>query len=214
MTTTDELIRDLAADVRPLPRGAASRRLGAGIAIGAAASMIAASAWMGAPLQAAHQTGAAALAMKLLYSVALFAMASTLLLGVGSPGVEVRNRWLWLLAPPAVLAVSATVELSMAVREQRQAIWLGSMSWMCTLTIILLSAPILAGVLWAFQQLAPTRLRLAGLLAGMTAGSAAAAIYALYCPETTATFLLTWYSLAILASGLAGALTGPRLLRW
>lgn len=88
----------------------------------------------------------------------------------------------------------------------------GSMWLMCLLKIVLLSVPVFAGVLWAFRQLAPTRLRLAGLLAGLTAGSAAATIYALYCPETTATFLVS--SLGILAIGLIGALSGPRLLRW
>ena len=214
MATTDELIRDLATDVRPLPSGAAWRRLAGGIVLGMAGSLITALAWLGQPLQTVSETGTAVLAMKLLYSAALFGLCSVLLLAAGRPGVEVRKRWLWLFVPPTVLAVSAATELSMALPQQRSAIWLGSMWWMCFLTVTLLSVPVFAGVLWAFQGLAPTRLRLAGLLSGLTAGSAAATIYALYCPERTATFVLSWYSLAIVAAGFVGALAGPKLLRW
>jgi len=73
---------------------------------------------------------------------------------------------------------------------------------------------VLAGIVWAFRRLAPTNLPLAGLLAGLASGSAAAVVYALFCPETTAAFLATWYTLGILAAGLIGLLVGPRLLRW
>jgi hypothetical protein len=104
--------------------------------------------------------------------------------------------------------------LSMTAPNDRAHIWLGTTWRTCLLAIILPSLPVFAGVLWAFRRLAATNLRLAGLLAGLTAGSAAATVYALYCPETTATFLISWYSLGILAAGLIGLLAGPRLLRW
>jgi hypothetical protein len=80
--------------------------------------------------------------------------------------------------------------------------------------VLLLSLPILGGLLWALRRLAPTRLALAGGTAGLAAGAWAACLYCLHCPETSAVFVLTWYSLGIaLATGL-GALLGPRLLRW
>ncbi|MFP5329652.1 MAG: NrsF family protein [Alphaproteobacteria bacterium] len=214
MTTTDELIRHLAADVIPLRQGAVLRRLAAGIAVGALAAWAALTTVLGPPLQAVPATGAAAFTMKLLFSVTLFAAAFALLFIAGRPGRSVGNRWLWLLPPIAVVAVSAAMELSIAGPSARDELWLGSTWQTCLLAIALLSVPIFAGVIWAFQWLAPTRLRLAGLLAGLTAGSAAAILYALYCPETTATFLLSWYSLGILASGLVGSLAGPRLLSW
>ena len=50
--------------------------------------------------------------------------------------------------------------------------------------------------------------------AGLLAGAFAAAVYCLHCPETSAIFVLIWYSLGILATSLLGALLGPRLLRW
>lgn len=214
MTTTDGLIRRLAADVKPLPCSAGLRRLSGGVVLGAAASSVGIIAWLGAPLQAVQSTGAATFAMKLLFSVALFAVSFALLLAAGRPGHKVRRRLLWLLVPPTLVAVSAAMELSMAAPQQRDAIWPGSTWQMCLLAITFLSVPVFAGTIWGFQRLAPTRLRLAGLLAGLNAGSAAAILYALYCPETSATFLVSWYSLGILSTGLIGLFAGPRLLRW
>ena len=80
--------------------------------------------------------------------------------------------------------------------------------------MLLLSAPIFAGLLWSFRRLAPTRLRAAGAAAGFTAGAWAATLYCLHCPEVSAIFVLTWYTFGIgLAAGV-GALLGPRLLHW
>lgn len=214
MPSTDDLIRQLAADATPLRPGAAARHLAAGIALGAVGSAAAVIAWLGPPLQAVQSTGAAAFTMKLLFCAALLAISFALVLAAGRPGRELGRRWLWLLVPPALVALSAAVELSQALPGSRNELWLGSTWRMCLLALTLLSLPIFAGVLWALRRLAPTRLRLAGLLAGLSAGSAAATLYALYCPETTATFLLSWYSLGILAAGLLGLLAGPRLLRW
>lgn len=214
MTTTDDLIKQLAADVKPVGRNATLRRLALGVGLGAAIAAAAMIAWLGPPLQAVQSTGAAAFAMKLLFAATFFAIAFIMLHAAARPGREVGARWLWFVLPIGLVAASAAMELSLAAPQARSELWLGSTSQTCLLTIILLSLPILAGIGWASRWLAPTRLRLAGLLAGLVAGSAAANLYALYCPETTATFLLSWYSLGILAAGLVGMVAGPRLLRW
>src|SRR3546814_2017638 len=78
------------------------------------------------PLQAVHHTGAAAFAMKLLFSTALFGIALVLLFVAGRPGHELGKRWLWLIMPQAVVAISAGTELSMATPPQREAMWIGS----------------------------------------------------------------------------------------
>jgi hypothetical protein len=92
--------------------------------------------------------------------------------------------------------------------------WLGK-SWIfCPWLVLLLAAPIFVGLLWSFRRLAPTRLRAAGAVAGLAAGAWAATVYCLHCPEVSALFVLTWYSLGIALAAGAGALLGPRLLRW
>jgi hypothetical protein len=88
-------------------------------------------------------------------------------------------------------------------------------SWIfCPWLVLLLAAPIFVGLLWSFRRLAPTRLRAAGAVAGLAAGAWAATVYCLHCPEVSALFVLTWYSLGIALAAGVGALLGPRLLRW
>ena len=77
-----------------------------------------------------------------------------------------------------------------------------------------LSIAPLAGIIWALRGLAPTRLRLAGLCAGLLAGAIGAAGYALACTEQSAAFVAVWYSLGIAVSGLLGCALGGRILRW
>ena len=88
-----------------------------------------------------------------------------------------------------------------------------------TLVACLLSIPTLAALptlalLMALRRgatLAPVR---SGALAGLGGGAAAAALYALHCPEDNPLFYVPWYGTGILVAGAAGAVLGGRLLRW
>jgi hypothetical protein len=121
---------------------------------------------------------------------------------------------LWLLLPTAVVIGAALMEQSMIAPQFREEAWLGSTWVTCFTAIATQSIPVFAGVIWAFRRLAPTNLALTGFLAGLTSGGAAAVVYALYCPETTASFLASWYTLGILTAGLIGYAVGPRFLKW
>jgi hypothetical protein len=61
-------------------------------------------------------------------------------------------------------------------------------------------------LLWSFRRLAPTHFRAAGAAAGLSAGGWAATIYCLHCPEVSAIFVLTWYTLGIALAASVGAL--------
>lgn len=211
---TQDLIDQLSGGVEPRWAGAAVLRLTFGIAIGVGAAMLALLFWLGAPLSVVGVTGIAAFTMKLLFGVTLAALAAILLVMSGRPGSKLGKRFYWLLLPPAVVAVTATMELAVTPSAAREMAWLGSSWQACLIGVSLLSLPVLLGIAWGFSRLAPTDLRQTGFLAGLTSGAAAATLYALYCPETTASFLVTWYTLAITVSGGIGAITGPRLLRW
>ena len=80
--------------------------------------------------------------------------------------------------------------------------------------IAVLSLPTFAGAILAMRGLAPTRLRLAGAAAGLLAGAAGASVFALHCREFAPPFVAAWYLLGIAVPVAAGALAGPRLLRW
>ena len=136
------------------------------------------------------------------------------LITAGRPGLRLAPRFGLTLLPLAVLAIAAGTELASSAPAEWPALLFGSTLLRCLTAITLASLPILAAMLWAYRILAPTRLRLAGFLAGLGAGAAAAVAYALYCPETTASFLVGSYTPAILVPAVAGALLGSRLLRW
>lgn len=214
MVATDVLIRSLAADAKPVRSGAAQMRLVAGIVIGGIIALLILTLLVRAPLSAVVYTGVPAFTMKLAYAAIMATAAGLLLFAAGRPGQRVGYRLLWLILPPALVGASAIMEMSMTAPQFREAALLGTTWQTCLAAIAGLSLPILGGVVWAFKRLAPTNLRLAGLLAGLASGSAAAVVYALFCPETTAAFLATWYTLGIAAAGLIGLMAGPPLLRW
>jgi hypothetical protein len=62
--------------------------------------------------------------------------------------------------------------------------------------------------------MAPTDLRRTGALVGLAAGSISAAAYALHCVDDSLPFVALWYGGTIVLCTLAGAVLGPRLLRW
>ena len=128
-------------------------------------------------------------------------------------GAQARTP-LWLLAVPVVaLVVAASVQLS-DPKANSAALIMGTSADVCPLLILMLSLPIFGGLLLALRRLAPTRLGLAGAVAGLTAGGWAAVVYAFHCPESTAPFIVIWYSLGIVLATALGAAVGRFALRW
>ncbi len=84
----------------------------------------------------------------------------------------------------------------------------------CLVNVPLLSVPAFIALFMVMKTLAPVRPVAAGGAAGLLAGSLAAIIYSLHCPELTAPFIGLWYLLGMLIPAAAGAAIGPRLLRW
>jgi hypothetical protein len=115
-----------------------------------------------------------------------------------------------------VLLVAAAVSfvLWQAGPGQRVQLIQGETWQICPLLIALLSVPALASVFWGIRGLAPTRLRLTGACGGLLAGAMATAVYCLHCPEMQVPFWGLWYSAGMLLPAVAGAMLGPRLLRW
>jgi hypothetical protein len=211
---TDDLIRTLAADTRRVTPSAGAWRVAGALLAGGFVALLAIDALFGSPLRAVATTGVMVFAVKLAYAVSMTAVAASLLLVVGRPGQRLGLRYLWLLAPPLVVAAAAAMELGNVSPHARAALVLGSTWQTCLIGVVAMSVPVFAALLWSFRRLAPTHLRLAGFLAGLSAGAMASLVYALYCPETAASFMLAWYSLGMVVPGIAGALLGPRVLRW
>jgi hypothetical protein len=211
---TDDLIIQLARETRPVPQGAVVRRILLGVGVGGVASLVLATVWMGLRPDLDGAMHELSFWIKWAYttSLSLAALAVTAQLARPDTGPV---RGLWLTAVPVVLLAGVGIlELVQTPSAEWLAMWLGHSWRTCPWRVLSLAVPIFGGLLWSFRRLAPTRLRAAGAAAGLTAGAFAATVYCLHCPEVSAIFVLTWYSLGILFATLLGSLLGPRLLRW
>ena len=211
---TDLLIAILSDDVPRVSRHAVAKRIGAGLAIGGMIAMIAMTTILGIRPDLQVAMRGFSFWMKWTYTISLGLGAAYAVTRLARPDTQSLQA-LWILAVPVLLLAGICInELARTPPAKWLAMWLGK-SWMaCPWLVLSLAAPIFLGLLWSFRKMAPTRLRAAGAVAGLTAGAWAAMIYCLHCPEVSALFVLTWYSLGIAIAAGLGALVGPRLMRW
>jgi hypothetical protein len=210
---TDDLIAQLseAGAAAPAGRWSLERRLAFGVAGGFVSVAVIVLIILGLrpDLGASLLHGAGAL--KLGGCGLLAAGAFHLLRRMGRPGV-----------PPVDLPCVALFGLALAV----VALSLATAPVMAPLDAALRATPHYAwmmvalallplmGVLLALRQAAPTRLAETGAVAGLLAGAVASLGYALWCPADDVLFVTVSYGAAMLATALAGAALGSRLLRW
>jgi hypothetical protein len=211
---TDLLIAKLSENVPKVPRHAVAKRIGTGLILGAMVAMIGVTTILGVRPDLEVAMRGFAFWMKWTYTISLGVGAAYAVARLARPDIRSLQP-LWILAVPVLLLAGVCInELARTSPAKWLAMWLGN-SWMtCPWMVLSLAAPIFAGLLWSFRKMAPTRLRAAGAVAGLAAGAWAATIYCLHCPEVSAVFVLTWYSLGIAIAAGLGALIGPRLMRW
>jgi hypothetical protein len=209
---TERLIGLLATGAGPAPRAAVAWRLAPVLAAALAASALASIAALGLIPPAMWLD--AAPWIKLGYAASLGACCAWLVARLARPATQLGAAPFALAAVLGAMLVLGAAELALAPRGERYAELMGQSALRCPWAIVALSIPALAGILWALRGLAPTRLHLAGLYAGLLAGAIGAAGYALACTEQSAAFVAVWYSLGIALSGLLGGALGGRILRW
>ena len=212
--TIDRLVVTLGASATPVRRGLVQRRLALGLVAGGAVTLAMVVLQLGFRPDLAIAMHGFAFWMKWTYTLSLGGIAILATAHLARPEAQ-RPPWLWLLAiPVSALAALATAELIRTPPSGWAELWTG-LSWrMCSTRVATLSLPIFAGLVLGFRKLAPTRLRLTGAVAGLAAGALGATLYCLHCPEVSAVFVLTWYTLGIAVAAAIGAMLGPRLLRW
>ena len=214
MNTTDDLIDRLAGDLSPVAGNVVVRRLAIGAGAGAIVSAAVMLAWLGPRADLAAALGTSAFWAKFIYTLALGLIGFAAIERLSRPGATARRAMPAVALSLCVVAVLALLELALSAPAERPALFFGTTAGVCPWRIAALSLPILVGTIWAVRGLAPTRLTLAGLAAGMVAGGLGAWVYSFHCGETAMPFLATWYSAGIAAGGLMGAASGRWLLRW
>jgi hypothetical protein len=211
---TQQLIDSLSTDVPRVTRYALAQRVGIGIASGGLMTLALVIVALGIRPDLQASMHDISFWTKCAYTITLGIGASCAVTRLGRP-IPGSLRGLWPLTVPAlILSAIAVGELIRIPSDEWPALWLGQSWIICPCLILTLAAPIFVGLLWTFRKLAPIRLRAAGAVTGLTAGTWAATLYCLHCRESAAVFVLTWYSLGILLAAAIGAVLGPRLLRW
>jgi hypothetical protein len=211
---TDALIDRLTKDVRPVPRNRRLVRLSLGIAAGGAVTLTLIALALGIRPDLAIAMHGHTFWMKWGYTISLGIGAVAMTARLARPEAVRLGRFWPLMIPFLLLAVMGVVEMAQVPTASWLEMWLGQSWKVCPWVLLILAAPIFIGLLWSFRRLAPTRLRAAGAAAGFAAGAWAATLYCLHCPEVSAIFVLTWYTLGMALAAGVGALLGPRFLRW
>jgi hypothetical protein len=211
---TDDLVTMLATGAGAVAPNAAGRRYAAALGWGALGAALLMATLLGLRPDLAAAVLLPMFWVKLVFVACLAAFSLLAVLRLSRPG----RRLAWipgaLAAPVLAMWALAAFVLMRADPVQRAGLFFGDTWTTCPYLVALLSAPVFAAVLWATRGLAPTRLRLAGSAAGLLSGAVGALVYSLHCPELAAPFLGFWYLLGMLIPTAAGALLGPRLLRW
>ena len=211
---TDDLVAVLAAHATPTRHDMVFRRFAVALAWGVPGAALLLALTFGFRSDLAEAARLPMFWLKLTFAVALAVAGLWASLRLSRPGMRLGAAWVAVAAPVAIVWLLAAWLLVDADPSERTALLLGSTWQICPTSIALISSPMFAAAFWAMKGLAPTRLALAGAGAGLLAGAVGAALYALYCPELAAPFIAVWYVAGMALVTLAGALLGPRLLRW
>ncbi len=211
---TDELITLLAHDTTPVKRGMLPMRLVLVALLGAVAAFAILVPWLDIRPDLAEAVGGMTFWMKAIYTFGLGLAGFALVERLSRPGAKGLMGWILVGVFAIVIVGIAISQLMSTTPDQMRAAFMGS-SWdKCPWRILVLSIPGLAVILWTMRRFAPTRLALAGAAAGLFAGGIAATVYGLHCQEIAAPFVALWYSFGVILSAIAGAIVGPRVLRW
>ena len=209
---TDNLIDALVADFTP--RGRPLRwTLVAALLLGGLVSLAFFLATLGVRADIEAALGTWRFELKVGLVLLALGLAFSLCIALSRPVAPAHPaRRLLPLAALAVLAVAIELLALPAVSWTSRLV--GSNALVCLVAIPTLAIVPLAAVLAILRAGASASPALAGGAAGLLAAAGAAALYAFHCFDDSPFFVVVWYLLASLPVIGAGALLGPRLLRW
>jgi hypothetical protein len=211
---TDDFVSMLATGVAPVAPGTSGKRFRLALSAGALGAAFVMLGIFGLNPQLRAAAMLPMFWVKLVFPAALGLMAVLLAQRLSHPGMRLgaaAKAWIGPVMAMALLALLVWMDASPAERPDL----LYGKTWKtCSRNIAVVAAPVFIGVLWAMKGLAPTRLALAGVSAGLLAGAVGTVVYALHCPEIAAPFILVWYGGGMLLCTAIGAALGPRVLRW
>jgi len=211
---TDDLVALLSTNPEPVDRNSVARTLFVALAAGIAAALGIVFLGRGVCSDLATTRALIFLAVKLAFAFGIVGLALIYLTKLARPGGERRISPVVVAVPFLVVLFLAAISLGSAPRSHWGRMILGDEWLECLLSIPIIAIVPFAVSIWAVRKGAPTNLVRAGAFAGLIAGGVSAIGYALHCVDDSLPFVALWYGGTILLCTLAGAVLGPRLLRW
>ncbi|QAU44090.1 NrsF family protein [Bradyrhizobium guangzhouense] len=211
---TEELVALLSTNSGPVVRGSFARILGAALAAGLVLAVCLSLVGLGFRPDLTTTRALIFLLLKLLFAAVIVGMASVYLARLARPGGERRISSISMVAPFVAMILLAAISLGLAPRSHWDTMVAGGEWLECLVSIPVIAIVPFAIAIWAVRRAAPTNLVRTGAFAGLVAGGVSAMAYALHCTADSLPFVAIWYGGTIVLCTLAGAVLGPRLLRW
>jgi hypothetical protein len=211
---TEDLVALLSTNLEPVDRSAVLRTLCLAVGGGVIVALGIAFLGLGFRSDLATTRALVFLAVKLAFAIGVVGLAIVYLMRLARPGGERKISAFLIIAPFLVIVILAAISLGSAPRAHWDRMIVGDEWLKCLLSIPIIAIVPFAASIWAVRKGAPTNLVGAGALAGLLAGGVSAMGYALHCTDDSLPFIAVWYGGTIVLCTLAGAVLGPRLLRW
>jgi len=211
---TDELITALSMGVEPVNRRLVNRSLGIALATGTAVAIGVTLVALGVRVDLTTPRAVIFLVLKLVFAIGTVGAASVYLARLARPGGERRISPGLAALPFVAILLLAGVSLGQAPSSHWDKMVMGDQWLECLISVPIIAIVPFAVVIWAVRQAAPTNLVRTGAFSGLVAGGVSAMAYALHCTDDSLPFVALWYGGTIVLCTLAGAILGPRLLRW
>jgi hypothetical protein len=211
---TDDLINMLGTNLEPVKGGQLRNTFLIALAVGGVAAFCLMLAVLGPPAGALGVAYFGPKVVALTFTLGLVAAGASFLVGAARP-VEPGRRPLVIVGLLFLALVSAGIAALLLAHPTAWGGMVFGPQWAaCLFCIPLFSIAPFASLIWALRQGAPTNLVLTGATVGLVAGALGAAIFAFQHPGGSIPFIALWYGGPIVLCALAGAILGPRLLRW
>jgi hypothetical protein len=211
---TDDLVALLSTNLEPVDRSSVVRTLCVALAAGIIVAVSIMLVGLGVRPDLMTSRALIFLTVKLCFAVGIVGLALVYLTRLARPGGE-RTAPSFLVAMPfLVIVFLAAISLGFAPSSHWNKMIVGDEWLECLLSVPIIAIAPFAIAIWAVRRTAPTDLSRTGAFAGLIAGGVSAMAYALHCTDDSLPFVAVWYGGTIVLCTLAGAVLGPRLLRW
>lgn len=211
---TDDLIAALSAHVEPVNRRFVVRTIAVGLAVGMTLTLGVILIVLGMRVDLMTERALGFVLMKVAFALGLVALASGYLMRLARPGGEHGKSPGWVIIPFAGVVLLGAISLALAPSAHWDKLVMGDQWLECLISIPIIAILPFAAVITAVRTAAPTNLVLTGAFAGLVSGGISAMAYALHCTDDSLPFVAIWYGGTIVLCTMAGAILGPRLLRW